>query len=188
MTNAGKILTTKPMSVEAIAKIKKLLQYQPRNRAWFYLSLNSAFRGGETLSITMDDITFVGEEMEIHIRCSKTGKLRKVLINAPTTQVVKEWLAVHPQTSNYLFCGLRGKMHTPYFSQLLKRWMTSVGEDASNIATHSCRKSWVRISHDVHKVPLWVLSTALSHNSEQQTRVYMGLLAEGVAEAYSNVI
>ena len=180
--------TTKPIPLEVIQKVKVLLADKPRELAWFQLSLNSAFRGGDILKIKLSDLQFIAGRLEIELLESKTSSIRRVPINEETTRIVQNWLALHPKTSEYLFCGQRGKMNTPFWSQQLKSWTKAVGWDEPRVATHSMRKSFVRINHEKFKVPMYVLSHALGHSTELQTRIYCGLLAEGVAEAYSNVI
>ena len=49
--NKGRITTTKPLPLEVVERIKEHLDESPRELAWFILSTNSAFRGGDVLSI-----------------------------------------------------------------------------------------------------------------------------------------
>jgi hypothetical protein len=67
-------------------------------------------------------------------------------------------------------------------------WFEKAGIVATNVASHSMRKTFVRLNHTIFGVSLGTLMVALNHSTERQTLAYCGLTAEDVEKAYANVI
>jgi integrase len=181
------ITTTKPIPLEVIQRIKQHLQHQPRELAWFQLSLNTAFRGGDILSLVRDDIEFSDSHAVIRVREQKTGKIRDVLVNDATTAILCSWLDVHPQRTPFLFEGQRGRMRTSYWTVLLKEWCKAVGYEEPRTATHSLRKTFVK-THYERGTKLVTLMYMLNHGSEAQTLRYCGVMSEDVTTVYADAI
>jgi len=87
-----------------------------------------------------------------------------------------------------MFVGQRGKMTHGYLGKLVRQWFEDAGIAAKNVASHSMRKTFVRLQHEVFGVSLGTLMTALNHSTEKQTLAYVGLVAEDVEKAYANEI
>jgi hypothetical protein len=66
-------------------------------------------------------------------------------------------------------------------------WAIEVGIE-DRIASHTLRKTWVRLQRDVFGTELQTLCYALGHSSERQTLAYCGITPDDVATAYRNVI
>jgi integrase len=181
------ITTTKPIPLDVTQRIKEHLREQPRELAWFTLSLNTAFRGGDILSLLRDDIEFVDSHALIRVREQKTGKIRDVLVNDATTAVIRKWLEVHPQRTPFLFEGQRGRMRTSYWTVLLKEWCQAVGYEEPRTATHSLRKTFVK-THYERGTKLVTLMFILNHATERQTLTYAGVMAEDVKSVYADAI
>lgn len=182
------IKTTKPIPLEVIQRIKEHLQEMPREKAWFLLSLNSAFRGGDILKLLKENILFTPEgHAEIGIREQKTGKLRRVITNQETSNALRSWLAVHPGKTEFLFEGQRGRMRTSYWTVKLKEWCEAVGYEEPRTATHSLRKTFVK-THYERGTKLATLMFMLNHATERQTLTYCGVMEEDVRMVYASAI
>jgi integrase len=186
--NKGLITTTKPIPLKYVEKIKKLLADQPRELAWFALSTNSAFRGGDILSLKISDLKpTTNGRLEILIRERKTKRLRNVSVHKDVAINIKRWLTVHPRKTDYLFEGRRGRMRTAYWSVLLKQWCSLVGFTEKRVATHSCRKTFARTHHE-RGAKIETLMVALKHSSPAQTLTYINVMPEEVQKLYDNPI
>lgn len=181
------ITTTKPLPLEVVQRVKEHLRDMPREEAWFHLSLNTAFRGGDILSLLKDDIEFVESHAVIRVREKKTGKIRDVLVNESTTAVLRKWLAVHPSRTEFLFEGQRGGMRTSYWTVKLKEWCAAVGYEEPRTATHSLRKTFVK-THYERGTKLVTLMYMLNHASERQTLTYAGVMDQDVKKVYADAI
>jgi integrase len=184
-SNRGRILTTEPLkSAAQVRKVRAVIEDDPRSLALFTLGVNSALRSSDLLGLKRTDL----KGNELFVRERKTGKLRRLLINDPTLKTIKAYLATRNDSHDWLFVGQRGKLTYGYLGSLVKRWFKEARIDVRNAAGHSLRKTFVRLNHQVHGVPLSTLMFALGHSSERQTMEYCGLLAEDVERVYKNVI
>jgi integrase len=182
-----KVHTTKPIPLEVVQRIKLHLQDSPRELAWFVFSLNTSLRGGDILGLRRSDIRVIDGRTEITLREEKTGKIQTVMVNEETAKILKNWLAVHPRRTDYVFEGERGRMRTPYWSQLLKKWCREVGYDEPRTATHSCRKTFVK-THYQRGTKLAVLMEILNHSTERQTLKDCGVMDEDVKRVFADAI
>lgn len=181
------ILTTRPIPLDVVAKIRELIQDDARATCWFNLSLNSGLRGGDILRLQMSDIRTVDGLIELTVREEKTGKIRTILLNETTSADVQKWISKRQGKTDYLIEGSRGKMNTNVWSQLLKHWASSVGYKEPRTSTHSCRKTWVK-THYERGTKLNVLMKMLNHNSEIQTLTYCGIMETDIKQVYADVI
>jgi integrase len=185
--HAGKVTTTTPLKdIEHVAAIKALLQDRPRDLALFVMGCNTAFRAGDLLALERSDLRLLPDgRYEVTVIEGKTRKLRQVTLNKPTSEVLHGHLST--STGTYVFEGQRGRLSVSYLTRLLKEWAEAAGVEG-RIASHTLRKTFVRLQHDIFGTSLTTLMHVLNHSSERQTLAYMGLLAEDVNEAYSNAI
>jgi integrase len=181
------LTTTKPIPIEVIQKVKEYLQDDPRSLAFFTVMTNTGMRVGDMLNLTTDEVRWNEGMAEFFWKEQKTGKLRTVPLNEPTSKALASWLKVHPRKTNCVFEGARGKMHSPYMAQSLKSWCAAVGYTESRTSNHSMRKSFVK-THYERGTKLAVLMTMLNHETETQTLRYMGVLDKEVASVYASVI
>jgi integrase len=183
--NKGKVLTTEPLkSLDEVQRVRAVLDVDPRGLALFSLGTNSALRASDILKLRRKDL----RGNELFIREKKTGKLRRIALNEPTVAAINTYLATRADTHEWLFVGQRGKMTHGYLGKLVRSWFAAAEIDAKNVASHSMRKTFVRLNHEVFGVSLGTLMVALNHSTERQTLAYCGLTAEDVEKAYANVI
>ncbi|MEB0056726.1 tyrosine-type recombinase/integrase [Variovorax sp. LG9.2] len=167
-------------------RVRDYLRDRPRDLAIWSVGTNCALRAGDLLALKWSDLEDSAGRFAILLREKKTGKIRRIVLNLVASADLRAWKTL--STSDYVFSGQRGPLTVASVGRMLKSIACDAGVNAQRVSTHSLRKTWVRAQHEIHKVPLYILSQALGHASEAQTRVYMGLLADGVAEAYDNVI
>jgi integrase len=184
----GRASATTPLkSLEDVSAIKNLLQDKARDLALFTVGVNTAFRAGDLLNLRRDeDVTELEDgRIELISRESKTGKIKRVILNMQASDVLRDYL--QNSTGKYVFEGQRGKMSVSYVTRLLKSWAGEAGIEGK-IATHTMRKTFVRLQHDVFGTKMSTLMFALNHSNERQTLAYMGRLSDDVESAYQNVI
>jgi integrase len=186
-SHTGKVTTTTPLKdIEHVAAIKELLRDRPRDLALFVMGCNTAFRAGDLLSLERSDLKLLPDgRYEVTVIEGKTRKLRQVVLNLPTSQVLQRHL--DSSSGFYVFSGQRGKLSVSWLTRMLKQWADEVGVEG-RIASHTLRKTFVRLQHDKFGTSLTTLMHVLNHSSERQTLAYMGLLAEDVSQAYAHAI
>lgn len=185
MSNKGQILTTEPLkSIEDVERVRAAIADDLRATALFRVGTNTAFRASDILSMKRKD--FRGNE--IFVREKKTGKLRRVIVNDETAAAIKAYLASRDDDYEWMFVGQRGKMTHGYLGKLVRSWCEKAGIDIKNCASHTMRKTFVRIQHEHYRTSIGTLMVALNHSTEKQTLDYAGLTAEDVVKTYGNVI
>jgi integrase len=183
--NKGKILTADPLkNLDEVQLVKAAINDDPRAFAIFSLGVNSAFRATDLLRLRKVDL----KGNELFVREIKTGKLRRITLNAPTVAAIHRYWATRDDDYEWMFVGQRGKMTHGYLSKLIKDWCAAAGINGRRISTHTMRKSWVRVQHLEHKTPIGTLMTCLRHSTEAQTLQYAAINSEDVNEAYAKEI
>jgi len=169
-----------------VQDVKAKLRHDRRALALFTLGCNTAFRAGDMLRLKRDQLTWLDDgRYEVVTIEQKTGKLRRILLNAPTSKVLRAH--IDSSAGDYVFEGQRGKMSVSYLRRLLKEWCAEAGVEG-HIATHTMRKSFVRLNYEHFGAPLAVLMRALGHSSERQTLDYVGMLPKDIERLYENSI
>lgn len=183
----GKRTVTAPIKeFSKVQDVKALLKRRKRDLALFTLGCNSAFRAGDILALKRDQVTSQPDgRFEIVTIEQKTQKVRRVLLNLPTSQVLREHL--ESSTGEHVFVGQRGPMSVSYLGRLIKGWCREVGIEG-HVATHTMRKTFVRLNYEHFGTPLAVLMRALNHASERQTLDYVGMLPRDIERLYDNAI
>lgn len=183
--NRGRITTTEPLkTLDDVKKVRAVLQKDPRGFALFCLGVNSALRASDILKLKRSDL----KGNELFIREKKTRKLRRITLNDLTIAAINVYLATRQDAHEWMFVGQRGKMTHGYFGKLVKTWFADAGVPDGQYATHSLRKTFCRLQHEVFSVSLGTLMTCLNHSTEAQTLQYVGLNAEDVTTTYANQI
>jgi integrase len=183
----GKRTTTTPIKeYSKVQDVKAKLRDDKRALALFTLGCNTALRAGDMLRLTRDQLTLQDDgRYEIATVERKTQKRRLIILNGPTSRILHEYL--QRSSGTYVFEGQRGKMSVSYLRRLIKKWCADAGVDG-HIATHTMRKSFVRLNYEHFGAPLAVLMRALGHSSEKQTLDYVGMLPKDIERLYENSI
>jgi integrase len=181
-SSKGKTTTSEPIrDPQKVAEIKELLKDSERDLALWTLALNTALRAGDLVNLTWDDINDDGHSITLTVLEGKTKKRRVIPLNPASSFVLRAWRA--NCESGYIFSGQRGQMSTEGWSRLVKSWCKSVGLEG-NFSSHTTRKTFVRLQHDVHGTSLTTLMHMLNHSTPQQTKIYMGKMDDDVLTAY----
>lgn len=182
----GKTTTTDAIrDPEKVAAIKELLKDDVRDSALWAVALNTALRAGDLVNLMWTDTHDDGNVITLTLLEGKTKKRRVIPLNAPTSSLLRAWRA--ECNDCYIYSGQRGQMTTAYWSRLIKGWCEAVGLEG-RFASHTARKTFVRLQHDVHGTSLTTLMHMLNHATPSQTLTYMGKMTDDVAEAYNNEI
>lgn len=183
----GKRTVTAPIKeYSKVQDVKSALRHDRRALALFTVGCNTAFRAGDLLGLRRDQLTLRDDgRYEIVTVEQKTQKLRRIVLNGPTSKVLREH--IESSTGTYVFEGQRGKMSVSYLRRLVKQWCAGAGIDG-HVATHTMRKSFVRLNYEHFGTPLAVLMRALNHSSERQTLDYVGMLPRDIERLYENPI
>ena len=187
-TSRGKNTTTRPFTnVEDIQAIKSAIQDNPRDLALFTFAINTGLRGSDIVALCRWQLETEEDGcLTVVLKERKTRKNRTIKLNKPTSDVVSAWLNI--SSGEYVFEGQRGMMTVAYYGRLCKTWAEKAGLSSAHVASHSLRKTFVRVNHDHFGVNITTLQWMLNHNSSNQTLTYMGLTPEDAAKAYSNAI
>lgn len=185
-SHKGKTTTTDAIrDPKQVGAIKELLKHNARDLALWTLSLNTALRAGDLVKLTWSDTHDDGTTITLTLLEGKTKKRRVIPLNAATSSILREW---RKQCDHeHIYSGQRGSMTTATWSRMIKGWCEVVGLEG-RFASHTSRKTFVRLQHDVHGTPLVTLMHMLNHSSPLQTIQYMGKMTDDVAAAYKNAI
>lgn len=185
-SHKGKTTTVDPIkTLDGIAKVKELLKGHPRNRALFAVAVNSALRAGDLTKMKWEDAHDDGVNITLRVLEGKTKKPRQIPLNAEASQALRDWRA--RCECEYIYSGQRGALTTAQWGRMIKTWCKEVGLEGQ-FASHTARKSFVRIQHDEFKTSLTTLMVILNHSTPTQTLTYMGRMADDVTKAYGNAI
>jgi integrase len=185
-SHKGKTTTTDAIKDPLqVALIKELLKENVRDLALWTLSLNTALRAGDLIKLTWDDTHDDGTSITLMVLEGKTKKRRVIPLTPNISAVVRAWRIECNQ--HHIYSGQRGAMTTATWSRMIKSWCEAVGLEGK-LASHTARKTFVRLQHDVHGTSLTTLMHMLNHATPAQTMQYMGKMEDDVAAAYTNEI
>jgi integrase len=185
-SHKGKTTTVDPIkTLDGIGKVKELLKDHPRNRALFVVAVNSALRAGDLTNLKWEDAHDDRVNITLRVLEGKTKKPRSIPLNAEASQALRDWRK--QCDSQFIFSGQRGALTTAQWGRMIKSWCKEAGFEG-HFASHTARKSFVRIQHDEFKTSLTTLMVILNHSTPTQTLTYMGRMADDVTKAYGNAI
>lgn len=180
--NKGRTITTDPIkSPEALAKVRQQLQ-TTRDRALFEVAIGSALRAGDLVKLTWDDTSDDGITLTLTLLEGKTKKRRVIPLNEAASSALRLWR--RECDSPHIYAGQRGALTTASWGRMVKAWCEAAGLEGS-FASHTARKSFVRLHHDYLGTSMATLMEVLNHSSERQTLTYMGRMADDVTKAYA---
>lgn len=88
----GQLTVTTPIKAYSqVQDVKAKLKYDKRALALFTLGCNTAYIASDMLRLKRDQLTWLDDgRYEIVTVEQKTGKLRRILLNAPTSKILRE--------------------------------------------------------------------------------------------------
>lgn len=184
----GSSIKVEPIrDLKAIKRIKKLREDNPRDLCLFTFGINSAYRAGEILSLTVGQVDYLQAGDRLDIKQSKSGKYRAITLNQMVIDAIDGWLKVHPDSRSDapLFRSQRtGQALTvSVVNHMIKRWCADVGLKG-NYGSHSMRKTWGYHQRITNKTALPLITDAFGHSSQRQTLDYLGIQEQEIAQLY----
>ena len=180
----GSSITVDPIrNLDAIKVIKKNLTHHPRNLCLFTFGINTAYRGGEILSLRVGQVAHLGAGDRLNLKQGKTAKYRDATLNRTVIASIRNWLAVHPNphAGAPLFLSRRGStaLSVSALNRLVKQWCADIGLPG-NYGSHTLRKTWGYHERTLNQAPVPLLMKAYGHTSEAQTLEYLGIQPDEV--------
>ncbi len=177
--------------LKAVKRIKKILEDSPRDYCLFVLGVNTAFRINEILSLRVKQVDYLRPGDILEVKQSKTGKHRRVKVNTEVVEAIDKWLgAYRPESGDApLFPSKKGgnALTVPTAINMVKTWCANVGL-RGQYGSHTLRKTWGYHQRVTFKEDTAVISQALGHVSDVQTREYLGIEISEVSGLYDNRI
>lgn len=184
----GSSIKVEPIrDLKAIKRIKKLYADNPRDLCLFTFGINTAYRAGEILSLTVGQVDYLKAGDVLEIKQTKTGKYRRVRMNRAVIEAIDAWLKIHPDPRHdvplFLSSRGRGALTVSSVNAMIKRWCREVGL-RGNYGSHSMRKTWGYHQRVQNKAPIPLLMDAFGHSSQAQTLAYLGIQDAEVQELF----
>lgn len=170
-----------------IGLIKKLLADRPRDLCLFIFGINTNLRGGDLLRVTVGDVRHLGVGESFVVREQKTGKLRRVTLNAAVYKAVHDLLINRPGASDeeYLFSSQKTgtRLTVSALNKMVKAWCKQINLPG-NYGSHTLRKTWGYMMRTQYGVDIPTLMTIFNHATQRQTLAYLGIQEADVQECY----
>lgn len=173
-----------------LQQIKHTLIDHPRNFALFTLGTNTAFRGGDILSLDIGDVRDLKVGDILTLKEQKTSKRRSVTVNAAVHSALGRLLEtvedLPDDTPLFRGQGLRTRMTIETFGRLVKKWCKDAGL-TGNFASHTLRKTWA-FQNRKRGADILVIQKALGHSSPAVTMAYMCVQSQEMSDLYMQEI
>ena len=184
----GSSIKVEPIrDIKSIKAIKKLLKNSPRDLCLFSFGINTAYRAGEILSLSVGQVEHLGVGDRLEIKQSKSGKYRAITINKTVAKALDDWLSVHPdkRSDAPLFISQRTRkaLSVSTLSTVVKNWCGEIGLKG-NYGSHSMRKTWGYHQRVKNKQPIPLLMVAFGHTSQAQTLEYLCIQDDEIRDLY----
>lgn len=185
----GSSLKVEPIrELTAIARIKALLEERPRDYCFFVLGINSAFRAGELLSITVRQARGLTVGDRFSLKQSKNARYRAITVNGAIAGALARCLTWHPEPEPdaALFWSQKSRdaLLVSTMTNSVKAWCADA-DLQGNFGSHTLRKTWGYHQRKTFGKPLSLLTRAYGHTSEAQTLEYLCIQPEEMDELYS---
>ncbi|MCG7346373.1 site-specific integrase [Sporosarcina sp. ACRSL] len=155
-----------------------------RNLLMFTIGINTALRVSDLLQLKVSDVT--GEYIEVVE--SKTGKRKRIKINASIKKAVKTLLSADAKPDDWLFPSRNGGK--PITRVQAYRILNEAAERAGlahmRIGTHTMRKTFGRFAYE-RGVELPLIMKALNHSSERETLRYIGIEQDDIDSVHIDI-
>lgn len=195
----GSTIKVEPIrTVQAINKIKSLLESNERNYCLFVLGINTAFRASELLSIRIGHVKYLAPGDRLEVKQPKTKKNRSVTLNQPAFEVIRRLLSAKDKEAlkkrdasiaddkSFLFTGQRGSraIRVSTLNNLVKNWCENANLKG-NFGTHTLRKTWGYMQRKKQDTPVPLLMQALGHASQRRTMEYLCIQERKIENVYT---
>lgn len=182
-----------------IAKMKRILQTRSaRDYALFVLAINTGFRIGDLLALTVGDVLAgAGARLRIAprvmVREQKTHKKRIAILNAPARKALKQYLSTRARRfpEDPLFIS-RNRDKSGSYRAISRAQAWRRLSDAAracgivSFGTHSMRKTFGYFHYKAGQ-PLEEIQKILNHSSPAVTLCYIGITQEKLEQSYNDI-
>ncbi|OYT40900.1 MAG: integrase [Desulfurococcales archaeon ex4484_58] len=164
-------------------EIKKLLDAarDPLDKIIVKLILDTGLRSREILELRVEDIDF--NNKTIHVKGSKYGRERIVVITKETLDLIKAWIKLNDLKP-------RDKLIPLTYSGLYKRLKTlakRAGIDVSKIRPHILRHTFATEALR-RGLNIYSLQRLLGHSDIRTTQIYLHLTIEDIRREYEKIM
>ena len=155
------------------------------------LGVNTALRISDVLQLTMEQVRQLDPEVPaLELVEIKTGKARRIVVNAGALKILKQRLADHP-THHYLFQSDainlgRHSPPQPINRRSVARVFEKVGQQIApkvKLSTHSMRKTRGYAMYEAGR-SIESIAKVLNHSSPAVTMAYIGIEQRDVDNSY----
>lgn len=197
--------TPRPIAnTDDVNKVRAVLNTH-RDHALFELGINLAFRGGDLLRITMEQVVGKKDGAMIIIKEQKTSKRKRNPRRAELNQgcidalapLIEERLKQGASMEDPLFVTARSRnrkfqaLSIVSLSRLWKDWCEAAGLEldvGECFSSHTARKTKGHILRVEQGMPLEVLQDVLGHSSIKVTQHYLHIEKKEVSAFYRAAI
>lgn len=171
--------------LSSIKRIKALLSKNPRDLCLFTFGINTAYRAGEILSLTIGQVRHLRTGDRLEIKQSKSKKYRAITLNGITVNSIERWLANHPEGGRdtaFLFYSQRSRqaLTVSTVNNMVKGWCREIYL-TGNYGSHSLRKTWGYHQRVTKQQAIPLLMVAFGHTSQSQTLDYLCIQDEEIS-------
>ncbi|SFG79843.1 tyrosine-type recombinase/integrase [Neptunomonas qingdaonensis] len=187
--NKGKLVgQKKPLKLKEIWAIRIRLQIANncRELALFNLAIDSKLRACDLVNLRVRDVAH-GPEIQSRtiILQQKTQTPVRFELMAPTREAISKWISLSgSQANDFLFPNRSNSsrhISTRQYARIVKRWVISIGLDASAYATHSMRRTKPALIYARTK-NLRAVQLLLGHTKLESTVRYLGIDVDDALE------
>ena len=187
--NKGKLVgQKKPLKLKEIWAIRIRLQIANncRELALFNLAIDSKLRACDLVNLRVNDVAH-GSEIQSRtiILQQKTQTPVRFELMAPTREAISKWISLSgSQANDFLFPNRSNHsrhISTRQYARIVKRWVISIGLDASAYATHSMRRTKPALIYARTK-NLRAVQLLLGHTKLESTVRYLGIDVDDALE------
>ena len=180
--NKGRLVgQKKPLKPNEIWAIRTRLQIAQKIRdlALFNLALDSKLRGCDLVALRVRDISSSGQIVSrAMVMQQKTGQPVRFEITGQSREAIERWIK-KAQLGNeqYLFPSRKDPLKhitTRQYERIVKSWVTLIGLEPSNYATHSLRRTKATLIYRRTK-NLRAVQLLLGHTKIESTVRYLGI-------------
>lgn len=187
--NKGKLVgQKKPLKLKEIWAIRIRLQIANncRELALFNLAIDSKLRACDLVNLRVRDVAH-GSEIQSRtiILQQKTQTPVRFELMAPTREAISKWISLSgSQANDFLFPNRSNSsrhISTRQYARIVKRWVISIGLDATAYATHSMRRTKPALIYARTK-NLRAVQLLLGHTKLESTVRYLGIDVDDALE------
>jgi integrase len=187
--NKGRLVGQKlPLRVQDVWAIRVRLQVTNNLReiALFDLALDSKLRSCDLVAIKISDICHGSTvSSRATVMQQKTHTPVQFEITEQTRKALSQWIYINKLKNNdYLFPSRLDRsshLSTRQYARIVKRWISSIGLDATRYGTHSMRRTKVSIIYRQTK-NLRAIQLLLGHKKLESTVRYLGIEVDDALE------